>query len=144
MTRRACLRALVAAAGAALAPGARAQASSASAAASPLADTPPPEPREFRGAWVASVANIDWPSRPGLAPDAQRAEALAIIERARTIGLNALILQVRPAGDALYPSTLEPWSEYLTGAQGRAPDPPWDPLAFWIAESHRRSLELHA
>ncbi|MDE2613257.1 MAG: family 10 glycosylhydrolase, partial [Burkholderiales bacterium] len=144
MTRRACLRALVAAAGAALAPGARAQASSASAAASPLADTPPPEPREFRGAWVASVANIDWPSRPGLAPDAQRAEALAIIERARTIGLNALILQVRPAGDALYPSTLEPWSEYLTGAQGRAPDPPWDPLAFWIAESHRRGLELHA
>jgi len=144
MTRRACLRALAAVAGAALSAGARAQASSAAATTTQGPDTPPPEPREFRGAWVASVANIDWPSRPGLAPDVQRAEALAILERARTIGLNALILQVRPAGDALYPSTLEPWSEYLTGAQGRAPDPPWDPLAFWIAEAHRRGLELHA
>lgn len=157
MRRRACLRGLAALAGgaglAAAAPGPlRAQAqvpepgsapsSTGAAAASP--DQPPPEPREFRGAWVASVAHIDWPSRPGLTPEAQRAEALAIVERARTLGLNALILQVRPAGDALYPSALEPWSEYLTGQQGRAPDPPWDPLAFWIAEAHRRGLELHA
>jgi len=82
---------------------------------------PPPVPREFRAAWVATVNNIDWPSRPGLAAEVQRAEALALLDRARSIGLNALILQVRPAGDALYPSALEPWSEYLSGEQGRAP-----------------------
>ena len=159
MRRRACLHGLAAlAGGAGLATGApgplRAQTTAtgpepgrtapSAGAAAISSDQPPPEPREFRGAWVASVAHIDWPSRPGLTPEAQRAEALAIIERARTLGLNALILQVRPAGDALYPSALEPWSEYLTGQQGRAPDPPWDPLAFWIAEAHRRGLELHA
>jgi uncharacterized lipoprotein YddW (UPF0748 family) len=114
----------------------------------PDADTPPPAPREFRAAWVASVANIDWPSRPGLSAEAQRAEALAMLERARAVGLNALILQVRPAGDALYASTLEPWSEVLSGEQGRAPwkvgEAAWDPLAFWVREAHRRGLELHA
>ncbi len=112
------------------------------------ASVPPPEPREFRAAWVATVANIDWPSRPGLSADAQRAEALAILDRARQLKLNALILQVRPAGDALYASTLEPWSEVLSGEQGRAPwaagEAPWDPLAFWVREAHRRAIELHA
>lgn len=110
-------------------------------------DTPPPPPREFRAAWVATVANIDWPSRPGLPADTLRAEATAILDRARHIGLNALILQVRPAGDALYPSALEPWSEVLSGEQGRPPwaagEPAWDPLAFWVREAHRRALELH-
>ncbi len=114
----------------------------------PSAETPPPEPREFRAAWVATVSNIDWPSRPGLAAEAQRAEALAILDRARQIGLNALILQVRPAADAIYPSVLEPWSEALSGEQGRPPwaagEAPWDPLAFWVREAHRRGLELHA
>ena len=105
---------------------------------------PPAPPREFRGAWVATVANIDWPSQPGLAPDAQRSEAIAILDKARAIGLNALILQVRPAADAIYPSALEPWSEVLTGLQGRAPEPAWDPLAFWVEQAHRRGLELHA
>jgi uncharacterized lipoprotein YddW (UPF0748 family) len=105
---------------------------------------PPPEPREFRAAWVATVANIDWPSRPGLPADVQRAEALAMLEKAREIGLNALILQVRPAGDALYVSALEPWSEYLSGEQGKAPSPAYDPLAFWVTEAHRRGIELHA
>ena len=104
---------------------------------------PPPEPREFRAAWVATVANIDWPSQPGLPTDVQRAEATAMLDRAAAIGLNALILQVRPAGDALYPSALEPWSEYLTGAQGRAPVPAWDPLAWWVQEARARGLELH-
>jgi N-acetylmuramoyl-L-alanine amidase len=107
-------------------------------------DEPPPAPREFRAAWVATVANIDWPSRPGLDAAVQRAETLAVLDRARELRLNALVLQVRPAGDALYASTLEPWSEYLTGAQGRAPAPPYDPLAFWVEEAHRRGLELHA
>ncbi len=106
-------------------------------------DLPPPAPREFRAAWVATVANIDWPSKPGLPAEAQRSEALAILERARTLGLNAIILQVRPAGDALYPSTLEPWSEYLTGEQGKPPQPAYDPLAFWVQEAHRRAIELH-
>ena len=89
------------------------------------------------------MANIDWPSKPGLATETQRTEALALLDRAQAIGLNALILQVRPAGDALYPSTLEPWSEFLTGEQGRAPAPPWDPLAFWVEQAHRRAIELH-
>ena len=105
---------------------------------------PPPSPREFRAAWVATVANIDWPSRPGLPVAAWRAEALALLDRAQAIGLNAIVLQVRPAADALYASPLEPWSEYLTGAQGRAPAPAEDPLTLWVAEAHRRGLELHA
>jgi uncharacterized lipoprotein YddW (UPF0748 family) len=119
------------------------------AAANPeVLEPPPPAPREFRGAWVATVANIDWPSKPGLSARTQRAEALVLLDRARAIGLNALILQVRPAGDALYPSTLEPWSEVLSGEQGRPPaqagEAPFDPLAFWVQEAHRRGLELHA
>jgi uncharacterized lipoprotein YddW (UPF0748 family) len=114
----------------------------------PAAALPPATPREFRAAWVATVANIDWPSKPGLSAAAQRAEAVTMLDRARAVGLNALILQVRPAGDAIYPSTLEPWAEYLGGAQGRAPwhadEPAWDPLAFWVHEAHARGLELHA
>ena len=110
----------------------------------PAASEPPPAPREFRAAWVATVANIDWPSARGLPVDAQQAEAKEIIALARTLGLNALILQVRPAADALYASTLEPWSEYLTGTQGKPPEPYYDPLAFWVEEAHRAGLELHA
>ncbi len=105
---------------------------------------PPPAPREFRAAWVASVANIDWPSRAGLSPAMQQEEMVRIVERAQWLGLNALIVQVRPAADALYASALEPWSEYLTGEQGKAPEPWYDPLAAWVAEAHRRGIELHA
>ena len=107
-----------------------------------VVETPPAAPREFRAAWVATVANIDWPSRPGLSPEQQRAEITAILDRARALKLNAIIFQVRPAADALYASPLEPWSEYLTGTQGR--DPGYDPLKVWIEEAHRRGLELHA
>ena len=117
------------------------------AAPSGHADAPDPIPtpaREFRGAWVASVANIDWPSKPGLSTAEQQAELLAILDRAVALRLNAVLLQVRPAADALYPSAHEPWSEYLTGEMGRAPAPFYDPLAFAIRESHRRGLELHA
>lgn len=109
----------------------------------PTPELPEPD-REFRGVWVATVDNIDWPSRPGLTPAAQRVEALAILDRCRDLNLNAVVLQVRPHCDALYPSELEPWSYYLTGRQGRAPDPLYDPLQFWIDESHARGLELHA
>jgi uncharacterized lipoprotein YddW (UPF0748 family) len=90
------------------------------------------------------VANIDWPSKPGLPVAQQRAEIIALLDRARALNLNAIILQVRPAADALYTSPLEPWSEYLTGTQGRAPEPFYDPLETWVREAHRRGLELHA
>ena len=103
----------------------------------------PPLRREFRGVWVAAVSNIDWPSKPGLPTAEQKAELLAILDRAQAEHLNAVILQVRPAADALYKSSIEPWSEYLTGRQGRAPSPAWDPLAFAVREAHRRGLELH-
>ncbi|MBL8730144.1 MAG: family 10 glycosylhydrolase [Planctomycetes bacterium] len=106
--------------------------------------TPPAVAREFRAAWVATVNNIDWPSRPGLPAAAAQAELDAIVARAAALGLNALVFQVRPAGDAFYRSALEPWSEWLTGAQGRAPDVDWDPLAYAIERCHRRGLQLHA
>ena len=110
----------------------------------PDADEPPPAPREFRAAWVATVANIDWPSAKGLPVERQRAEMIGILDRAAALRLNVIILQVRPSADAIYPSALEPWSEYLTGEQGKPPDPPWDPLAAWIEEAHRRGIEIHA
>jgi uncharacterized lipoprotein YddW (UPF0748 family) len=105
---------------------------------------PPPPPREFRAAWVATVANIDWPSKPGLSSAQQIAEMDAILDKAQELHLNALILQVRTSADAFYASPYEPWSEYLTGQQGLPPEPYYDPLATWIAESHRRGIELHA
>lgn len=105
---------------------------------------PPPAPREFRAAWVATVANIDWPSAKGLPVQQQRSEMIAILDRAVALKLNAIILQVRPSMDAMYPSALEPWSEYLTGEQGRAPEPMYDPLAEWIGEARRRGIEIHA
>jgi uncharacterized lipoprotein YddW (UPF0748 family) len=104
----------------------------------------PPMPREARGVWVASVSNMDWPSRPGLSTDSQQAELRAILDRVRQLRMNLVILQVRPAGDALYASSLEPWSEYLTGTMGKAPEPFYDPLAFAVQEAHARGLELHA
>lgn len=104
----------------------------------------PPLAREFRGVWVASVANIDWPSKRTLSTAEQQAELIALLDRAAALKLNAVLFQIRPAADALYASKLEPWSEYLTGAQGRAPVPYWDPLAFAIKEAHARHLELHA
>jgi len=108
------------------------------------AELPPPAPREFRAAWVSTVANIDWPSKPGLPAAVQQQEALAILDRALALNLNAIVLQVRPAADAIYPSKIEPWTEYLTGAQGKPPVPMYDPLAFWVKEAHARGLELHA
>lgn len=100
--------------------------------------------REFRGAWVATVWNSDWPSKPGLPVAQQKAELLDIINRVQALNFNALILQVRPEGDAVYASQLEPWSAWLTGTQGEAPDPFYDPLEFAIAECHKRNIELHA
>ena len=117
---------------------------------SPAVDTPQTDranesfsaPREFRSAWVATVANIDWPSEPGLRTEAQQAEAIKILDSAVILNLNALIFQVRPQCDALYESELEPWSYFLTGVQGLAPEPYYDPLDFWVTEAHARGLEF--
>jgi uncharacterized lipoprotein YddW (UPF0748 family) len=104
--------------------------------------------RELRGLWVATVANIDWPSRKGLDVPALRAEMNAILDRAKALNLNAVFFQVRPAADAVYPSALEPWTEFLSGTQGVAPGgqsaDAYDPLAEWIAGAHARGMQLHA
>jgi uncharacterized lipoprotein YddW (UPF0748 family) len=109
------------------------------------ADLPalPEPPREFRAAWVATVDNIDWPSKRGLPTQRQIDEMHAIFEKASELNLNAIILQIRPHADAMYDSKLEPWSEYLTGRQARAPQPYWDPLEYAVKEAHRRGIELH-
>ena len=105
---------------------------------------PPLPPREFRAAWIATVGNSSWPSKSGLTTAQQKAELIALFDRAVALKLNAVIFQVRPACDALYSSALEPWSEYLTGRMGAAPSPYYDPLTFAITEAHQRGLELHA
>jgi len=105
---------------------------------------PPALDREFRGVWVATVANIDWPSKPGLSTAQQKAELISLLNHAAQLKLNAVIFQVRPACDAMYDSKIEPWSEYLTGVMGKPPQPFYDPLAFAIEEAHKRGMELHA
>ena len=98
--------------------------------------------RQLRGAWIATVANYDWPSAPGLPAARQKAELTALLDHAAALRLNAVYLQVRPSADALYASPYEPWSQVLTGRQGAGPG--YDPLEFAVAEAHRRNLELHA
>jgi uncharacterized lipoprotein YddW (UPF0748 family) len=110
----------------------------------PAAIVPPQPAREFRGAWLVTVANKDWPSKPGLPVAEQKAELTELLDRAAQLKLNAIIFQVRPSCDAMYASSIEPWSEYLTGTMGEAPQPFYDPLAFALEEAHRRGLELHA
>jgi len=110
----------------------------------PTTVKPPAPVREFRGTWLATVANLDWPSKPGLTVAEQKVELAALLDRAAQLKLNAVIFQVRPGSDAMYASPIEPWSEYLTGTMGRAPQPLYDPLAFAIEEAHKRGLELHA
>ncbi|MFI9806930.1 glycoside hydrolase family 10 protein [Streptomyces sp. NPDC052301] len=97
---------------------------------------------EMRGVWIATVANRDWPSRPGLTADEQRDELIAHLDRVARDRFNTVMFQVRPTADALWPSPYEPWSEYLTGTQGE--DPGWDPLGTAVQEAHARGLELHA
>ncbi|HET9426470.1 MAG TPA: family 10 glycosylhydrolase [Gemmatimonadaceae bacterium] len=109
----------------------------------PATDSPPPVvQREMRGLWVATVANIDWPSRKGLTAREQQAELIGILDKAAKTGFNTIVFQVRPAADALYASPLEPWAAWLSGNQGEHPG--YDPLAFAIAESHARGMQLHA
>ncbi len=101
---------------------------------------PPAVPREFRGAWVSPVESGEWPSRTGMSDTEQQAELTALLDRAVAVGLNAIVLHVRPAADALYPTSRAPWSSYLVGRGGV---PGYDPLAFAVREAHRRGLQLH-
>lgn len=99
---------------------------------------------EFRGVWIATVSNIDWPSEPGLKPKEQRKEFIDLLDFHQALGLNAVIVQVRAASDAFYESDIEPWSYWLTGKQGKPPRPFYDPLEFMIQECHKRKMEFHA
>ncbi|MBI9064461.1 MAG: family 10 glycosylhydrolase [Marinilabiliaceae bacterium] len=99
--------------------------------------------REMRAVWIASVANIDWPSKSGLSTSLLKEEMIELLDHAKDFKLNTVIFQVRPATDAFFPSKLEPWSQWLTGEQGKAPAPAYDPLDFAIRECNKRGLELH-
>jgi uncharacterized lipoprotein YddW (UPF0748 family) len=99
---------------------------------------------EFRAVWIATVTNIDWPSSKGLSSDEQKNEFIGILNQQQKLGMNAVIVQIRPAADAFYASQYEPWSEFLTGRQGAAPSPYYDPLQFMIDETHKRGMEFHA
>lgn len=99
---------------------------------------------EFRGVWIATVDNIDWPSKGNYNAEAQKAEFIRLLDMHQRNGLNAIVAQVRPAADAFYPSPYEPWSEWLTGKQGLPPSPYYDPLAFMVSETHKRGMEFHA
>ena len=99
---------------------------------------------EFRGVWIATVDNIDWPTRGNYSTESQKAEFIRILDTHQRNGMNAMIVQVRPATDAFYPSQYEPWSQWLTGKQGLPPSPYYDPLQFMIEETHKRGMEFHA
>ncbi len=99
---------------------------------------------EFRGVWVATVDNIDWPGKGNFNTDSQKVEFIKLLDMHQRNGMNALIVQVRPCTDAFYPSQYEPWSEWLTGVQGQPPSPYYDPLEFMIAETHKRNMVFHA
>lgn len=100
--------------------------------------------RELRGAWVATVANIDWPKNKNASSGEQIKELIDIFDKLKDAGMNAIFFQIRTECDALYNSPYEPWSHWLTGAQGTEPKPFYDPLEFAIAEAHKRGMELHA
>jgi uncharacterized lipoprotein YddW (UPF0748 family) len=103
-----------------------------------------PPKRECRGAWITTVSNLDWPLSKTLTTDAQKQQLIDILDKHKAAGLNAVFLQIRTNSDAFYPSDLAPWADWLTGLQGRAPQPFYDPLAFAISEAHKRGLEFHA
>ena len=106
------------------------------------AQNPPPK-RELRGAWIATFSHIDWPT-PTQTPAQQRSALITILDHHKATGINTIYFQVRSQCDAMYPSPIEPWSADLTGVQGRAPAPSWDPMQFAIEECHKRGMEFHA
>jgi uncharacterized lipoprotein YddW (UPF0748 family) len=99
---------------------------------------------ELRAVWVATVSNIDYPSSPTINSDVQKQEFIKLLDMHQQNGMNAVIVQIRPATDAFYPSALEPWSQWFTGRQGQPPVPYYDPLLFMIKETHKRKMEFHA
>jgi len=99
---------------------------------------------EWRAVWIATVNNIDWPSKPGLSSDEQQRELTEYLDLFKSMNFNAVVLQIRPTADAFYESKYEPWSIYLTGDQKVAPSPKYDPLEFAVREAHKRGMELHA
>ena len=104
-----------------------------------------PQPsEEFRGVWVATVANIDWPRHPGDSWEQKQKDFLQILNFYNKMRFNAVLVQIRTAGDAFYPSRLAPWSRYLTGKEGDPGDIPTDPLRWMIEETHKRGMEFHA
>ncbi|GIG69778.1 glycoside hydrolase family 10 protein [Phytomonospora endophytica] len=111
------------------------------AAAAAAAPNPAFPKHELRASWIASTVNIDWPSRPGLDVATQKAELIRWLDEAVAYGFNAVMFQIRPTADAFWPSPHEPWSRWLTGAQGT--DPGYDPLAYAVDEAHKRGLEIH-
>lgn len=102
------------------------------------------EDTELRGVWVSTVANIDYPSRQTTNSETLKSEMIEILDNCKSMGFNAVFLQVRPCGDAFYNSSVFPWSKYLTGTQGVAPDNGFDPLRFAVEEAHNRGIQLHA
>jgi uncharacterized lipoprotein YddW (UPF0748 family) len=99
--------------------------------------------REMRAIWIASVVNIDWPTRSGLTTLQQQQELIELLDLVSEWNMNTVIMQIRPAADAFYPSPFEPWSQWLTGTQGKAPSPYYDPLDFAIKECRRRGIDIH-
>jgi uncharacterized lipoprotein YddW (UPF0748 family) len=99
---------------------------------------------EFRGVWISTVTNIDWPAAGDWDSEKQKASFIRLLDMHKANGMNVMIVQVRPAADAFYPSRYEPWSQWLTGMQGKPPVPYYDPLKFMIAETHKRGMEFHA
>ncbi len=99
---------------------------------------------ELRGIWISTVGGIDFPSKSTTNPDSLKSELITILDNAAEMGFNSVFFQVRPTGDAFYKSEIFPWSRYLTGTQGVAPDNGFDPLEFVVEEAHNRGMELHA
>ena len=110
----------------------------------PVAYAAQPAQDGMRGVWVATVANIDYPSRQGLTADELKSEADTILDNIAAMGLNTVFFQVRPSADALYQSDIFPWSCYVSGTAGQAPDQDFDVLSYWVEAAHSRGLQLHA
>lgn len=112
--------------------------------AQPVCAQQPIPKRELRAAWIATVSNIDWPSKPGLPAEEQQRQFIARLDQLQAIGINTVIVQIRPTADAFYKSDIEPWSRFLTGRVGTPPNPYYDPLEFMVTEAHKRNMDFHA
>lgn len=103
-----------------------------------------PLPDKMKGVWIATVENIDYPSRPGLSVKEQKQEFVQLLDALKEAGINTIFMQVRPTADTFWPSNLDPWSAYLTSTQGKKPGMFYDPLKFMVAQAHKRGMAFHA